>query len=176
MKAIAKHWGVIGSIIFSAGDVWAVVAWVWGSRLKILDQIGPPGAPEYAGLITVCTLALVAINWNWLQGLRPSRQFIALQADIELTIQHCEKEMRRELYGGDLAFAYEAISMADDKSLLYKLDKLGIEMPDDYDEWPPLFHTLLAYAKDGRIREARRMYKEHQKLFGKFTLTAKGKS
>ena len=133
------------SLGFVAGDIWAVISWIWGNDVSLLEQIGPP---EYAVLITLFTGALLYVNWSWINALLPSNRLKALYEGI-----------RRTMNNNDMFAASSSSSShevyAEERVLRHKLEQLRIVMPTDRQQLEVYLPDLLAYAKLGQIKEAR---------------------
>ena len=133
--------------MFASGDIWAGVAWAWETRLNLLEQLGPP---EYAAFITLCTGAMMAINWPWINRLRPSVRFAALVDDLKSALR---------TFGplNDDRFLLDPMVKYERECLAEKLAALGIATPDVNDSraWADLLPKLLLDAQFGRIKKAR---------------------
>ena len=141
---------ITASLVFAAGDVWSLATWMWESRLRILEQIGPP---EYAALITLFTGGLIAINYSWINRLRPSVRLSGLTNEIQ------EVLIQAHPPAGGSSVANQAVARVNRAALAKKLKRLGIWTPSvSYNPaWPAYLEELLLHAKLGRIRDAREL-------------------
>ena len=53
---------------FFTGDIFALVRWAYKDGLTMNLELG---APEFAAILTFCTLMLILTNLKWINGLRP---------------------------------------------------------------------------------------------------------
>lgn len=65
-----------GALLSVGGLAWSGVAWIWGGGLAVL------GAPEYASLLAMFTVALAFCCWQLCQPFLPSRRLEAMSEDI----------------------------------------------------------------------------------------------
>ena len=134
---------VAGSLVAVAADVWAAATWAWESRLSILEQIGPP---EYAAAITFFTGAVIALNWLWVNRLRPSTRFSELRDEIQWAVRILSFPP-----GMDNA---DKVRM---EILRIKLTRLGIRIQGTPSEWA----EVLILADLGDIGKARHCTQMH---------------
>lgn len=136
------------SLFSFAGQLWAAISWAWGTGVTVLEQFGPP---EYAAAIAFFTGLLLWVNLAWIKAWidahRPSRRFAALHNEIEWATNYVEP----------YSFSFDLRYRAEYESLRFKLAKLKIGLPEEPQELQKALLSLLAYAKDGRIAEARRL-------------------
>ena len=64
---------------FFAGDIFALVRWAYKDGLTMNLELG---APEFAAILTFCTLMLISTNFKWINGLRSSVRFYGLHSEI----------------------------------------------------------------------------------------------
>ena len=146
MEAFSKLHRAGFSLGFVAGDIWAVISWIWGNGVSFLEQIGPP---EYAFLMTLFTGALLIVNAPWINALRPSTRLRVLEPDI-LRALHLSEQLAPISSGRETAAEYETLR----RSLL----RLDIRMPPEHRAWADILVRLLVCARHGQILEARRLY------------------
>ena len=141
------------TLSLTAADVWAAVAWAWGSRWEILEQIGPP---EYAAFITLLTIGLARLNWSWINRLRPSVRFRELAGEIELVLLETPED---RLHQTDRTMFENRVILA------RKLKRLKIETPTNpgYGAyWLSYLEKLHLYARLGKIDAARKLWAKEQ--------------
>ncbi len=147
MDAILRSPRALWSLVFSAGDVWTAVTWIWGSGVDVLDHLGPA---EYATAIFIFTGLLVCINYAWLNARRPAVRFKGQASAIESIIRK----------SGTLNLGFEGqgeLLDADRKALRHNLAGLGIALPANHKDWPAILPDLLAYAQTGQLAAARKL-------------------
>ena len=150
MSGIGKWQRLAGTMLFAFGDTWSLLAYVWGSRVKILSQFGPA---EYGAVAAACTLGIVWLNWQWINAAlhRKERQFQALEDDL-LKGTHTN-------YG-------ERISSQDSpeiRTIVRRLDALNIPHPSiiaSRNTWDTFLHRLIGEVRAGALNEARRVLEE----------------
>ena len=115
-----------------------------------MDKLGPP---EYAAMVTIFTLLIIVINWNFYQSLRPSTKFGKLESVIHVHRVHCED------------WVYEGIKYTElleqRKSLIMFLNNLGINSPelnDPEETWISYLSELRPLSIHKKIRDARKIY------------------
>ena len=134
------------TLVLAAGDVWAVIAWIWGSGVEILDQLGPA---EYATVLFVFTGLIGLVNYSWINGRRPSVRFKGYADDIKDLIF----QSTRSNHAPDDPFV-----AALREELRRKLATLNIVLPDDPEDWKPFLPNLLACARTGHLNDARKLF------------------
>ena len=141
------------SLSLIAAEVWAAATWAWGSRWEILEQIGPP---EYAVFVTLLTIGLVALNWSWINRLRPSVRFRELAGEIELVLLETPAD----------GIHRTGRTMLENRVLLAKkLNRLKIETPPNPGYgvyWRSYLEKLHLYARLGNIDAARKLWATEQ--------------
>ena len=83
MRWPSARW--VWNLAFFAGDVWALSGWVLGGGVTMDLALGPP---EYAALITVFTGAMVAVNYELIQSVRPAVKFGDVNPEIEECLEY----------------------------------------------------------------------------------------
>ncbi len=156
-----KPWvRISANLPLAAGEVWAAITWVWGSRWEILEQTGPP---EYAALIVVCTGGLVSLNWpyikrfwSWINRLRPSVRFRELADEIETVLLETPE---------DTSHRTGRTMLENRVFLARKLNRLKIETPPNPGYggcWLSYLEKLHLYARLGNIDAARKLWTNEQ--------------
>ena len=145
MEAFSKLHRAGFSLGFVAGDIWAVISWIWGNGVSFLKQIGPP---EYAAIITLFTGALVIVNLSWINARLPSNRLKALSEEIRCTMN--KYDMLTASLSSSSREAY-----AEEQVLRHKLEQLKIFMPTYHQQLEVYLPKLLVFAKLGLIKEAR---------------------
>ena len=159
-----KSWvRISASLSLTAADVWAAVAWAWGSRWEILEQIGPP---EYAAFIALLTIGLVTLNWSWIKRLwswinrlRPSVRFRELADELDTVVRETPKDR----------FHTTGPTLLENRVLLArKLRRLKIETPPNPSYgvyWLSYLEKLRLYARLGNIDAARTLWAKEQQQY-----------
>ena len=134
----------VGTITALAGKAWAAASWAWGNRVSILSQLGPP---EYIAAIVFCAGIIVALNYNWINNLRPAVKFRNLAGEIEGIFGNIasDSEERYKSYNASLS--------AKEVELRFKLKKLGISVPFNVSLIDAI--RLISYARLGEIKKAK---------------------
>lgn len=133
-------------MVLAAGDVWAFVAWVWGSGVEIVDHLGPA---EYSAALFVFTGLIGLVNCSWINARRPSVRLKGYADDINHLIF---QSTRSGLAPGDPFLA------ALREELRRKLATINIVLHDDPEDWKPFLPDLLACARTGHIEDARKLF------------------
>ncbi len=107
------------------------------------------GAPEYAALFTLFSVLLIVSIWYLIHPALPAQRFKKLSPRI------------RDLNDRLIDAGYLVGSEADIEEMRFSLSKLGIKGDlldkSDTDAWAFYLPLLDAYARSGRIREARKL-------------------
>ena len=151
---------ISANLSLTAAEVWAAVAWAWGSRWEILEQTGPP---EYAAFIALLTISLVTLNWSWIKRLwswikrlRPSVRFRELADEIDTVVRETPKD---RFHGTGPTLLESRVLLA------RKLNRLKIETPPNpaYGAyWLSYLEKLHLYARLGNIDAARKLWAREQ--------------
>ena len=150
MSGIGKWQRLGGTMLFAFGDTWSLLAYVWGSRVKILSQFGPA---EYGAVATACTLGIVWLNWQWIDAAlhRKERQFQALE---DALLKGTHKNYGRRISSPD---------SPEIRAIVRKLTALNIPHPDmshSRDIWDIFLARLAGEARAGALKEARHVWDE----------------
>ena len=68
------------NVAFFCGDIYAIVRWMQPEGLTVGLQLG---APEYAVIVTLCTGAMVFVNWNWVRDSLPRNKLPDIVANCD---------------------------------------------------------------------------------------------
>ena len=150
-------------ILPTAGNVWTGFRWAKGGGVTEMLNLGPP---EFAALATIFTGLLIALNWAWIDAMRPSTKFKRLQPQIG----QLREQLRQYLVllgnqaSADDSFDLQSKIEKGITDLELELSKLSISTPTpngfDWDmdlgeAWVPFLARLDHFAKTGRVKEAR---------------------
>ena len=118
-----------------------------------METLGEFLVPLYTFLAVAFAGWFVVTVYAQINAVRPSRKFASLEYDISLAFDSIKKDAERFYLDGP----YVATDL---ESLRHKLANMGIgfppvKEPSDLEELHKVLLTLLAYAKDGRIKDAR---------------------
>ncbi|MCY4128046.1 MAG: hypothetical protein OXG15_02260 [Gammaproteobacteria bacterium] len=119
-----------------------------------METLGEFLVPVYTFLAVAFAGWFVVTVYAQINTIRPSRKFARLESEIYLRMYSIVDDE------GDIHIEVGLDALADLESLRHKLANMGIGLPpvnesDDLKELHRVLLTLLAYAKDGRIKEAR---------------------
>ena len=142
----------------------AAVATRWFREWKNGTLVSP--APEiYAGLLVVCIVLIVKLNWPWIDSWRPSTRFRKLHPEIDLIHARCIHEIAIEdakswgHHHPDFPVVWWTAETARRIELLaMELEKLGIPHPpaSDIDSWPHRLEKLKVDAEQRALRQSRK--------------------
>ena len=120
--------------------------------MSILSQLGPP---EYIAAIIFCAGIIVALNYKWINNLRPDVRFRNLAGELEDIFGNITStsEERYKSYNASLS--------AREVEVRYKLTKLGLDIPIDISFGEAL--KLIACARIGEIKKAKYIFNSSTK-------------
>ena len=100
----------------------------------------------YTGALIFCTGAVILLNWDWINAMRPSVKLSALHDDIE-------EWVKDETAEADLDVPREINYLA----LRRKLERLGIKLASDRSSLRDQLPLLLLCAKESDVGLAKRL-------------------
>lgn len=111
------------------------------------------GQPVYIGVAAACVFSLSSLHWakiengfSWINSQRAPHKFAALYDKIKFVL----KLVKRPYFYMDRGHIPYS------EPLRHKLENLKIFLPKNEREWTEILPMLLAYAEDGRIKDARK--------------------
>ncbi len=148
--------------LFIAGDIFAVVRWIFKDGLTVNIQLG---YPEYAAILAFCTSMLILTNWKWINRLRPSVQFSGLHPEIVRCRDEAAKLMQLK--------SFEPEKFALILELQYEFERLeiptpmkdlrGLKTPVQFAAWKDalfvFFQKMVPLAKHRELKKARAYWK-----------------
>jgi len=135
-----KGWaGRLGSLGFLAGDGVSLVSWATGAGVNTLQEFAPA---IYTGALIFCTGAVILLNWDWANALRPSVKLAALHDEIEEWIKDADSDV-------------DATRDVSRWALRRKLERLGINLSHDHEKRRDELLLVLLCAKERNISVAR---------------------
>ena len=153
-----KFLRVLGRISPLVGISWTVTRWF---KVEGLSSHMNLGAPEYASLLVCFIGALVAINFQWINLLRPSVRFREIYKSTDRT--------RRYLSGEK--YQNEETCWIDIKDIVERLDRLSIPHPrleapvlEKQTHWAKFFAWIVVYSEQGALSKARLVAEENNFL------------
>ena len=126
------------------------------------------GAPEFAAIITFCTLMLISTNLKWINGLRSSVQFSALHPKIVSCRDEAATLMRIEGFDQqwftsilELQYEFERLEIPTPIK-----DFSGLKTPDQFSVWKNdlfvFFREMVVLAKHRELKKARAYWKNRE--------------
>ncbi|MCY4345709.1 MAG: hypothetical protein OXC17_02805 [Aestuariivita sp.] len=73
---IFKNPTLLGNLVFVSADGFAIASWLTGAGVSIFHDFLPG---IYTAIILFCTGAIIAVNWQWINNLRPKTKFKLLE-------------------------------------------------------------------------------------------------
>ena len=151
---IPHVWRLVGAVVSLGGAVWSGVAWIWGGGLAVL------GAPEYASLLAMFTVALAVCCWQLCQPFFPSRRLEAMAEDI-LRARRSLDWIRGEKSPSVQGYIEEEIRIVS-----RELDGIKVPHPPiegSVEDWYAFLVRLQAEAKTRNARCARVIWEKMQR-------------